>query len=110
MEPKRLTDEEFESLPAGVRIVYAEGQPQYRLLPAVRLDSDDRRVISCWSLTDDERAAIANGADLYLQQLTFGIDLQPILPTIGLPQFCPTDAVGSSQPIELSEENIDHAE
>ena len=104
MEPVRLTDEEFDSLPASVRRTLAEDQPQYRPLPVVLLEGSEGRTISRWSLTNAERKAIADGADLYLQQLTFGDSFQPILPTIGLPEFCPADSVGSSAPEEISDE------
>jgi hypothetical protein len=35
--------------------------------------------------------AIAAGADLFIEQLTFRQRLQPILPTVGLRTFCPKD-------------------
>lgn len=104
MEPIPLTEQEFESLPAGVRIIYAADQPQYRPLDTVKLEGGEGRVISRWSLTAEERKAVAEGADLYLQQLTFNTSLQPILPTIGLPQFCPADVTGSSTLEEITDE------
>lgn len=60
-------------------IVYAKHQPQYLPLRTLVGDDKDRRVLSRWSPTAEQRLAIANGADIYLQMLTFGQPLQPIL-------------------------------
>lgn len=59
-------------------IVYAKHQPQYLPLRTLRSDSPERRVISRWTLTDEQRKAVANGDDLFLMLLTFGSPLQPI--------------------------------
>ena len=61
------------------QLVYAEDQPEY--LPLVVLRSDDERgkVLSRWPLTSAQRAAIAAGADLYLELLTYNQLLQPIV-------------------------------
>jgi hypothetical protein len=59
-------------------VVYARFQPPY--IPLRTLVSDDRnqRVVSRWTLTDEQREAIAQGADIFLELLTFGEPLQPI--------------------------------
>lgn len=56
-------------------IVYAKDQPQYLPLPVLR--SPKGVVLSRWKLSDEERAAIAEGADLYLSMHT---DFQPLQP------------------------------
>ena len=58
---------------------YAEEQPEY--IPLAVLRSQDRRgkVMSRWPLTDGQRKAIAAGADIYLELLTFHEPLQPIV-------------------------------
>lgn len=60
-------------------VVYAEDQPEY--IPLRTLVSNDRRraVLSRWEPTLEQRKAIADGADIYLQLLTFGHPLQPII-------------------------------
>jgi hypothetical protein len=68
--------------PQGWReVVYAKDQPEYLPLPTLR--SADGRVVSRWSPTTEERAAIAGGADVYLTLHTFNQPLQPILMTVG---------------------------
>lgn len=69
-----------EVIPGRKPVTYAEFQPQYRPLPAIRnTDREDLPVTSRWTFTPEERAAIAAGADLYLTMLTFCTPLQPVL-------------------------------
>ena len=56
------------------------------------LSGKQGRMISRWTLTPDERQRIASGDDLYIEQLTFGHPFQPVLPAVGLREFCPADA------------------
>jgi len=60
------------------------GQPEYQGLPALR--SPDGRVLTRWTFTKEERAAIANGADLFTTCLTLNHPFQPIMVTVGLPE------------------------
>ena len=58
--------------------VYAKDQPQYkpmRTLPA----RDGNSAISRFHLTDEQRKAIADGADIYLELLHFKGPLAPSL-------------------------------
>ena len=72
--------------PDGYRLViFAKDQPQYRPLPALRAMASDGRVVTRWRPTLGERIQVLVGADVWLQQLTFGHPLQAILPTIGRP-------------------------
>lgn len=58
---------------------FGAGQPQYDPLPCLRSDETNHySVMSRWQLTPEERKAIADGADIYLTQLTF---LHPYQPT-----------------------------
>lgn len=91
MEPITFEAEDVALLPPHELIIYAKDQAEYKALPVARIEGVEGRVISRWSLTDEERKKIAEGADLYIEQLTFGDPLQPILPTIGLREMCPTD-------------------
>lgn len=59
-------------------ITFGATQPQYVPLYALRSNKETGyKVMSRWMLTDEERKAIANGADIYLTQLTFGHEFQP---------------------------------
>lgn len=61
-------------------VVFAKNQPQYKPLRCLVDDSrGDRRVTSRWTLTEEQRKAVAEGADIYLTLLTYGNPLQPIL-------------------------------
>lgn len=64
---------------APIEIVIGKGQPQYEPIPAVyTADIDSLPMVSRWRLTDGERKAIANGADIVLTQLTFRRHYQPV--------------------------------
>lgn len=104
MEPIGFEIEQTAFLPPHRLVTYAKDQPEYRPLPVVKLEGVEGRVISRWTLTTEERAAIVAGEDLYIEVLTFPQQhvcphcghachtsgaLQPILPTVGLRDFCP---------------------
>jgi hypothetical protein len=59
------------------QITYGVDQPQYSPLPVVRTAN---AVMSRWSLSDEERAYIAGGGDLFIMVLNFGGPLQPLRP------------------------------
>jgi hypothetical protein len=68
-------------VPAGSRaIVIAEHQAEYRDLPSIR--TPNGYVITRWSLTDAERAAIVRGEDVYITLLSHG-PINPFFATIG---------------------------
>lgn len=64
-------------------VVYARIQPQYIPLRTLVSAGADRKVISRWTLTEEQRKAVADGADIFLQLLTFGDPLQPIIMAVG---------------------------
>ena len=66
--------EGFEKL----EIVYAKHQPQYAPLRTLVSTGPERAVISRWTLTPEQRKAVADGADIILELATFGKPLQPI--------------------------------
>lgn len=71
-------------VPAGSRaIVIAEGQNEYEDLPSIR--TPNCQVITRFELSDDERAAILRGEDIYVTILSCGA-VQPMMITVG-----PTD-------------------
>jgi hypothetical protein len=57
-------------------------QEEFLTLPSFQTDHSS---ISRWRLSDEERAHIASGGDLFLANLTFGGGVQPILP-LAVPQ------------------------
>lgn len=62
----------------AIEIVLGKGQPEYLELPAVYLDSESRPMITRWRFSDEERKAIADGADVVMTQLTFCNPFQPV--------------------------------
>lgn len=71
-------------VPEGSKaIVVAEHQEEYRDLPSVR--TPDGYVITRWSLTLEERAAIVRGEDVFVTILSQG-PINPLFVTVG-----PTD-------------------
>ncbi len=68
-------------VPDGSRaIVIAEHQDEYQDLPSIR--TPDGQVITRWSLSDDERAAIVRGEDIYVTLLSHGA-INPLFVTVG---------------------------
>lgn len=66
--------QEFERL-------YAKDQPEYKPLPVIR--NAKGVLLSRWKLTDQEREAVAAGADIFLSNWTFNQPLQPVRIEIG---------------------------
>jgi hypothetical protein len=62
----------------GVTKVYAKDQPEYLPLPVCQVPGIEGEVISVWKPTDEERLAIANGANIGLSCWTFHRPLQPV--------------------------------
>src|SRR5689334_6353919 len=60
-------------------VVYAKEQPEYIPLRTLRGNTREVPVLSRWTLTPEQRKAVADGADIFLQLLTFGNPLQPIV-------------------------------
>jgi hypothetical protein len=68
-------------VPEGSRaVVIAEHQPEYRDLPSVRTPGG--QVITRWSLSDAERAAILRGEDIFVTLLSHG-PITPLFVTVG---------------------------
>lgn len=59
-------------------ITFAKDQPEYKPLPALRLDGDEGQVITCWQLSDEEKAKVMETGLIWLNQWTFNKPLQPI--------------------------------
>lgn len=80
-------------LPGSRAVVIAEHQDEFIDLPSVRTPALVRDgqlqvapyVITRWELTDEERAAIVRGEDIYITLLSDGV-INPLFVTVG-----PTD-------------------
>lgn len=68
----------------GHNVVFAENQPEYLPLPALRLD--DGEIICCWELTWRERFALLLRGRIWHSVLTFGGALQPQLLSVSEPE------------------------
>jgi hypothetical protein len=62
----------------SIEVLLGKGQDEYIPLPAVWLELKCRPMVTRWRLEPEERAAVAAGADVVLQQLTFGQPFQPV--------------------------------
>lgn len=63
-----------------VNAIFGEGQPQYEPLPV--LLSPNGQAVSCWQLSEEEKARIAETGQIWLSQLTFNRPLQPVFMTV----------------------------
>ena len=82
--------------PDSKAVVFAKDQPQYLPLPTVW--TPQGAVVTRWSPTDAEKAAIIRGEDIYVTVLTFGAPLQPLQVTVGPIDLSQIDAHGRSIP------------
>lgn len=64
-------------------VIYAKNQPEYNPLRTLLSNTQERRVLSRWTLTPEQRRDVLNGADIFLELMTFGRPLQPIRLAIG---------------------------
>lgn len=75
MLPVRIPDEEIPGGFSRPNLPIAAGQFQYEPLPA--LHGANGAVLARWQLTEDERRAIEDGANIELTIFAFGRPLQP---------------------------------
>lgn len=67
----------------GVNTLWAKNQDEYVTTPAfVNKESEEKESISCWKLTWKERLVLLISGRLWICQLTFGNDFQPMKPTV----------------------------
>ena len=66
---------EFE----GADIVFGKNQLEYMPLPAKQVD--DKTIMTCWELTDEDILLINSSKKIWLGIMTFGKPLQPVLLT-----------------------------
>lgn len=85
----------------GGEVVYAENQPEYNKLPVIR--NQDGVVLSRWRLSQLERNAITDGADVYLYVHTFNHPLQPVRLEVG---ECDRSAMDKAEYMGLLENRL----
>ena len=92
-------------------VVYAKDQPEYIPLRTLKSDGSMGAVISRWTLTPEQRKAVADGADIFLELSTFHNPLQPIRMAISDGNVdCPTESIfGIQQPTQSAVEMHDEA-
>jgi hypothetical protein len=59
-------------------IILGADQPEYQPLPVLRSAAPNYAVLSRWVPTEEERAQIAAGADIFLTVHTFGRSFPPV--------------------------------
>lgn len=59
-------------------IIFAKDQSEYKLLPALKIDSNLGEVISCWELTFKERIKVVFTGKVWVSLLTFNKPITPI--------------------------------
>ena len=64
-------------------VTYAENQPEYLPLPALKMD--DGEIITCWNPSFGERLKILFTGKIWLNVLTFNKPLQPLLMSANKP-------------------------
>jgi len=60
-------------------VTFAENQPEYISLPALKIESKEGHVITCWKLSFKERLKILFIGKMWLKLLTFNKPLTPSL-------------------------------
>jgi hypothetical protein len=63
-------------------VIFAKDQPEYQQLPALRLDSPNGEVVSCWRLSFMERVKIIFTGRIWLCLLSFNGPLTPSLMSV----------------------------
>jgi hypothetical protein len=58
-------------------VTYAENQPEYQPLPALRIDSPQGEVISCWKMSLKERIKVLFTGKIWISLMSFNKPLTP---------------------------------
>jgi hypothetical protein len=58
-------------------IVFAKDQPEYQPLPALRIDSPQGEVISCWKMSFKERIKVLFFGRVWISLMSFNKPLTP---------------------------------
>ena len=63
-------------------VVYAENQPEYIPLPALRLNTTEAEVISCWKLSFKERVKVIFTGIVWVSMASFNKPIMPLFLSI----------------------------
>jgi hypothetical protein len=76
-------------------IVFAKDQPEYQPLPALKLDTSEGEVISCWKMTFWERIKVLITGRIWVSLLSFNKPLTPSFISVHRKEvfFVPEDSV-----------------
>lgn len=69
----------------GANVTFAEDQPQYQPLHALRLKDEKGTVVSCWTFGFWERIQVLFFGRVWLRLCTFGRPLQPQMLSVECP-------------------------
>jgi hypothetical protein len=58
-------------------VVFAKDQPEYQPLPALRLDTPEGQVISCWKMSIWERLKVLFTGNVWVSLMSFNKPLTP---------------------------------
>lgn len=58
-------------------IIFAKDQPQYQPLPALKIESPEGQIISCWKLSFKERIQVLFSGRIWSSLMTFNNPLTP---------------------------------
>lgn len=58
-------------------VVYSENQSEYQELPALKMDTTEGEIISCWKLSLKERITILLTGKMWLSLMSFNKPLTP---------------------------------
>ncbi len=58
-------------------VVYAKDQPEHQPLPALRLDTPEGQVISCWRMSFKERIKVLFTGKVWVSLMSFNKPLTP---------------------------------
>lgn len=84
----------------AVEVTVAEEQEQYKTLTTAQYQYScgTLGILSRWTLTAEEREAVARGEDIYIMQLNFGTPMTPMIVRCGPGDFVIEEEKDASQP------------
>ena len=84
-------------------VVFAKDQPEYQPLPALRLDTPQGEVISCWRLSYKERLQVLIFGKVWLSLMSFNKPLTPSFMAVSRKGVYshPDDLITAKQKINL---------
>ena len=70
----------------GANVTFAENQPEYIPLPALKVPNDPKGlIVTKWKLSPEELQRVQETGTIHLSVLTFNQPLQPVLLTVDMP-------------------------